>query len=207
MQTREQTTAGNPGDMNHPRAEEWMAHLYGEVSQEERSRLSAHLKTCAECRGKFSQWRATVGSLDEWKLPALRPARTAPRVLKWGVAAALVLGVGLGWGGGRLFSANAKTVAELRREMRAEFQGQLDRQREQLIVDVARVVDERSLTNNRATLAALREMEAAHWAAYDTLTGKLETMAVLTESSLRAEQQQIVTLATYTEPNSTTQVH
>src|SRR3954470_14026326 len=105
MQTRKQRTSGNSGDMNHPAQAEWMAQLYGELSQADDARLSAHLAQCAECQAKVSQWRAAMSSLDAWKLPAVRPARPAKPILKWAVAAALVFGVGIGLVAGYLASA------------------------------------------------------------------------------------------------------
>ena len=44
MQTREQRTSGNSGDMNHPSQAEWMARLYGELSGADDARLSADIK-------------------------------------------------------------------------------------------------------------------------------------------------------------------
>ncbi len=195
MQTREQTNSGSPGDLNHPPREEWMAHLYNELSHPDHERLSAHLKRCPECRVRVGEWRATMASLDKWKLPAVRPARAAQPLLKWAVAAALVFGLGLGLGSGYLLSANARNLAATRREMQTQFQVQLDQQRKQLIAEMTRVVDERSFKDSRVTLAALREMNAAHRADYDALHKELETMAVLTESGLRETHQQIVSLA------------
>jgi uncharacterized membrane-anchored protein YhcB (DUF1043 family) len=207
MQTREQRTSGNPGDMNHPSQAEWMAQLYGELSGAEDARLSAHLAQCGECQAKVSQWRAAMSSLDEWKLPAVRPARPAKAVLKWAVAAALVFGVGIGLAAGYLASENSRNLAALRREMQAEFQVQLAKQREQLLTEVTRVVDERRAQDSGVTLAALRELSAAHRADYNSLHKEMETMAVLTENGLQQAEQQIVNLASNSETDKSNQVH
>jgi hypothetical protein len=207
MQTREQRTSGNSGDMNHPAQAEWMAQLYGELSRADGARMSAHLAQCAECQAKVGQWRAAMTSLDEWKLPAVRPARSAKPMLKWAIAAALVFGVGIGLAAGYLVSANSRSLATLRREMRAEFQGQLDKQREQLMTEVTRVVDERRAQDSGVTVAALRELNAAHRADYNSLHKEMETMAVLTENGLQQAEQQIVSLASNSESDKSNLIH
>ena len=187
MQTTEQTKSGSPGDMNHPSREEWMAHLYNELPREDQAKLSAHLKQCPECRARVSAWRAAKTSLDEWKLPALRPASSVQPLLKWAIAAALVLGLGLGLSAGYLLSANARDLAATRRELQAQFKTQLDDQREQLIAEMAK--------ESSVTLAAFRAVNAAHLSEVDSLHKELETMAVLTETGLQENHDQIASLA------------
>ncbi len=86
--------------MNHPKREEWAPYLYGEATSEARPRLAKHLQECPECASEIAGWRQSINKLDRWKLPRMR-ARSVqgpPPLLKWGVAAALVLGAGVGLG-------------------------------------------------------------------------------------------------------------
>ena len=187
MQTTDQTKSGTPGDMNHPTREEWMALLYDELPRAEQAKLSAHLKQCSECRGRVAAWRATKTSLDEWKLPAVRSARAVQPLVKWAIAAALVLGLGLGLSAGYLLSGNVQEMAKARRDLQSQFQAQLDNQREQLVAEMAK--------ESQVTLAAFRAVNAAHLAEVDSLHKELETMAVLTETGLKQNHDQIVSLA------------
>jgi anti-sigma factor RsiW len=186
MQTTEQTKSGAPGDMSHPSREEWMAHVYDELSRPEQAKLAAHLKQCPECRARVASWRNTKSSLDQWQLPAIRPASTAQPWLKWAVAAGLVFGLGLGLSAGCLLSMNARELAATRRDMQAQFQAQLDNQREQLIAEMAK--------QSGATLAAFKAVNAAHFSEVNSLHKELETVAVLTETGLKENHDQIASL-------------
>jgi anti-sigma factor RsiW len=86
--------------MNHPKHEEWVPYLAGEASPEMRQRLSGHLQSCPECAAEIAGWQRSIGSLGRWKLPLLRSSRHnwLEPVSKWGLAAALVLGMGIGIG-------------------------------------------------------------------------------------------------------------
>ncbi len=86
--------------MNHPKREEWAPYLFGEATPEARHRLEDHLQDCPECAAEIAGWRQSLDKLDRWKLPRIRARSTqSPSpLLKWGVAAALVLGGGVGLG-------------------------------------------------------------------------------------------------------------
>jgi len=87
-----------PAGQHSPR-EDWMEYLYDETSEENRSRLSEHLKTCAECREKMAGWSQVGRSLDTWRLPQARGAGFWPQPLfKWGLAALLAAGFAF-WAG------------------------------------------------------------------------------------------------------------
>ncbi|MDB6124256.1 MAG: putative transrane anti-sigma factor [Pedosphaera sp.] len=190
--------------MKHPSQEEWMGYVYGEISSTDKANLSAHLKQCAECAGRVTQWQGTMSSLNEWKVSGPISARVIRPAVKWAIAAALVFGVGLGFGTAYLSASSGRTTAalrqEIRQELQAEFKTQLSEQRTQLLAEVSRVIDDKRAEDKQATLAALRQVTATHRADYNSLHKELETMAVMTDSSLRQAQQEIVSLVNYSQP-------
>ena len=82
--------------------------LQHELSPDRKAALDRHLVTCGACSLRFRDWRSSLGSLDQWQLPAPLPGRAAPETtlagaggsraayrawlpaLKWAAAAALV---------------------------------------------------------------------------------------------------------------------
>src|SRR6267154_4040961 len=86
--------------MNHPKREEWVPYLFGEATPEARHELAEHLQNCPDCTAQIAGWRQSLNKLDRWKLPRMRTrsAQRAPAFMKWGVAAALLLGAGVGLG-------------------------------------------------------------------------------------------------------------
>src|SRR6266571_4326808 len=122
--------------MNHPKREEWTPYLFGEATPEARHKLAEHLQNCPDCVAEIAGWRRSLNTLDLWKLPR-RPARSthgATALLKWGVAAALALGAGVGlgrWSAPAVDSnalqtrieASVKSLAlELQRQFNADLQ-------------------------------------------------------------------------------------
>ncbi|PYM13019.1 MAG: hypothetical protein DME18_10005 [Verrucomicrobia bacterium] len=134
--------------MNHPKREEWAPYLFGEARPEARRELAEHLQNCPECAAEIAGWQRSLRKLDRWKLPDAR-ARSSPwagPVLKWGIAAALLLGAGFGFG--RLSapanavlktaraeieaSVKSSVVRELRPQFAAEVQNALVAARSQM---------------------------------------------------------------------------
>jgi hypothetical protein len=191
-------TAGKPGDMKHPAREEWMEFLYGEVAPARRAGLAAHLQECPACAQQVAQWRTTMASLNEYEIAACPPRCNRQPVLKWAIAAALMIGIGLGFGASFLLAAGAKS--SVRQELAAEMKTQIARERGELLAQVMKVVDEKRAEDARATLTALDQLNTAHRADYNSLHADLETVAVTTQKSLQQAQRQIVTLANYTQP-------
>src|SRR2546426_9295305 len=106
--------------MKHPTREAWMAYLYGELAPEAQADLAAHLHVCPECTQAVGAWQVTMSDLQAWRLP-LSTRRLAPwrvsewlagPLLKWSIAAMLVLG--FGFGVGRLSSTASAEAAKLR---------------------------------------------------------------------------------------------
>ena len=99
--------------MTHPNREEWMAYLYQEAAPQTQADLTAHLHVCPECKTALDGWRGTMNALQAWKLPAPATRRLAHRpAIKWGIAAALM--IGLGFGLGQLASPKSPNMDQLR---------------------------------------------------------------------------------------------
>jgi len=177
--------------MKHPAREEWIAYLYDETAPAEKTALDAHAQSCPECRAHLESLQQTRAVLDEWQLPLARRRSFAGRSLaRWAAAAAIVLCVGFAIG--RSTASNSREVAALRVEMK-----QLAAQSKvEAGVETVRLVSEL----NESWKAQLQAAQLQHDADYASLRKELETVAVLTEASLRQAQQQLLTLAEYTQP-------
>ena len=83
--------------MNHPTHEEWAEYLYGETDDEQREKLTVHLRNCAECRSLVDGWRETMYALHQWESesPPKRKRRLGwGTALRWAAAACMALAVG-----------------------------------------------------------------------------------------------------------------
>ena len=182
----------NANQTNHPTREEILAKLYDELPPERHSEVAAHLGQCAECHKLATEWCDTMEQLNSWKLPApepqpefeSEPVDFAPYI-KWALAACLV--IGLGFLGGRL-SAPAPDAAALSAALTPELQ------------KISAAMDARLAEDRRAVTEILQTMQTQRTEDYASLRRALETLAVNTEDELQTAQQQIVQLASFTEP-------
>ncbi len=206
MQTNSETTPGNTGDhMKHPSREEWMEWIYEETPRTEQARLAVHLKDCAECLSHVAQWQGAMRTLDHWKMEPVRSRTgTTQRIIKWGIAAALILTAG--FGAGRLVSPASADPMALRASLKKEILAELQQQQEKQLADFKAAADQRREADNKVIFTAIAKVEADRVADYAALHKDLETVAVLTERGFNQAQEQLVTLANYTQPggNSTT---
>jgi hypothetical protein len=182
--------------MNHPKHEEWVPYLFGETSWTSNRELNAHLRSCPECREEIEGWKSSLGRLNAWKLP---PVRTAGEMfqpmLKWGVAAALVLGLGIGMG--RLTVPKADAAA-----VRAAIEPVMRQEVARLMRDeLAKAASQRA-EDNEAIYAAMDKLDAQRIADLLSLKKELDTVAVNTDAGLRHTEQELVQLAGYTQPAS-----
>ena len=183
-----------------------MEWLYGELSREEQARLATHLNECAECRAGVEQWQGAMKTLDEWKTAPLRSRTVAPqRIVKWGIAAALMLAAG--FGAGRFVSPAAADPAALRASLKKEILAELKQQQQQQLTEFKTAADERRVADNKVIFTAIAKVEADRVADSASLHKDLETVAVLTERGFNQAQQQIVTLANYKQPDGNTTAH
>jgi hypothetical protein len=213
--------------MKHPNEQEWMSYLYGESNAPERAELTKHLNHCADCAAMVSEWQATRKSLDGWRLDLRENNLRASRqrilriqpALTWAAAAAIVLAVGFGLG--RMASA-ASGVEKARAELRQEFaqlrsqQAELLRaalnqasadtlaasgeQTRVLLADYAAALELKLGNDQDAIYAALDKLDTQRLADYVALKKDLDTVAVLTDASLRRTQQELIQLADATQP-------
>jgi hypothetical protein len=202
MQTTNKTGQGDGGDMKHPQHEEWMAFLYGEITGEEKVGLAAHLGGCADCRKEVAAWQGAMNALGEWKIATSRETSGIPRAaLRWGIAAALMLGMGFGLG--RLVSSGsaertamrAAIQSEVRAELAAEFKPEQDRR----LAEIKRAIEQVRAEDHRLLLTAMNKVEADRHADFAFLRRELETVALLTQDSFQRAQRQIVTLAGFSQ--------
>jgi len=122
--------------MNHPTQNEWLNYLDGEASPKDVGRLREHLEQCPMCATEIAGWKRSAQKLRQLPFPAARqiePHRRgemlrASSFIKWGLAAAIVLSAGFGFGrqsvlrGDSLRQSVATQVREdLRRELRADL--------------------------------------------------------------------------------------
>ncbi len=131
--------------MNHPTQNEWLLYLDGEASPEELNRLLKHLEQCPMCAVEVAGWKRSAQKLQGLPFPAPGQVRAdrrrgAPRIfslVKWGLAAAIVLFVGFAFGrlsalrtGSLERSVAAQVQEHLRRELEADLLAAVDPERE-----------------------------------------------------------------------------
>ncbi|MGC3959496.1 MAG: hypothetical protein QM813_16580 [Verrucomicrobiota bacterium] len=204
MQSQE-SSSRSATTLNHPNQEEWTAYLYDEVTAERKEELFQHLANCSPCGRQLNEWRASIKALDDWKVTALcrKPVAWPPAVLlRWAVAAALVLCVGFAVG--RISSQHGREVAELKATVAqlmeynnktpvtildASVRAELIR----LLTDYSKLNEERRTEDRRVVGLALREMELR----LGKLRTELETVALNTETGFQQTKEGLTTLASY----------
>jgi anti-sigma factor RsiW len=102
--------------MNHPDDDALLRFLLETDEEEERGRLENHLDECPACRGKLAKLRREtemLGSFDP-DLPPLQVSMPKVRGRMWRrvspLAAALVVGIALGYGVSRIAVTPERTI-------------------------------------------------------------------------------------------------
>jgi Putative zinc-finger len=203
--------------MNHPKREEWVPYLFGEATSEARAQLSAHLRSCAECRHEIEAWQGIVKRLDQWKLAsAAQPARRFAPAINWAAAAALVML--LAFGAGRVTARpdvekvraaiEPRMRNELKQELTALIQSQnarnaadilaaANQQTEQTLASLTKAIDDSRTEDARAFYAELKRLESQTFTQLMALKKDLDTVAVNTDASLQDTARTIVQLADF----------
>ena len=162
--------------MTHPNREEWMAYLYQEADPQTQADLTAHLHVCPECKAALDGWRGTMSALQAWKLPAPATRRLAQRpVIKWAIAAVLILG--LGFGLGQLASPKSPNMDQLRAALVPAVRQEL---RQELNADVLAAFNESRAGLTNEFRQQLRE-RLDQWAADTTAAANVEARQLMAQ--------------------------
>jgi anti-sigma factor RsiW len=216
--------------MKHPDREQLIPYLFGEASREDRTQLAKHLKECPECAQEIAAWRGSLRKMDRWTLPKAKPGNNILLfpVVKWALAAGLVLGFGFLIG--RVSMPTPVNAAELRAQieesMRASFQEQMERSLQQIQTGTFNAVAEAEARlakaatgqnkqlwqafldvlataraeDKQAVQVALQQFQEQHSTEYVSLRKDLETLASMTDDEFRQARMKIVQLAANSGP-------
>jgi hypothetical protein len=168
---------------NHLTDEERLAHIEGRASKS----TAQHLDHCAECAAEIEAWRRSIQRLEHVEWPAPMPRRaTAPRpLLKWALAASMVLCVGFGLG--RFTGPNAAEItADIARDLETKLALALNQK-------------QTAPTDLKPILAALAELRQQQSANYVSLRKDLETLAATADARLQLTTRRLTELASNAE--------
>src|SRR6476661_3601579 len=168
--------------MKHPEREEWIPWICEEADGPSRERLDRHLAECPECAREVAAWRRTLGKLDSWKPSKPVTARSREPLLKWALAALLVLG--LGFGLGRVTARDRVEQAALRQSIELAVRASVQ-------TDLAKALQEtRDEQSNALARTELRLAQATQTQSERLWQNVLDTLA-----SARAEDAQAIRAA------------
>jgi len=217
--------------MNHPTQNEWLKYLDGEASPKEVKHLLEHLEQCPMCATELAGWKRSVQKLQRMPFPAPGEVRPGQRrdmtpvftLVKWGLAAAIVLCAGFAFG--RLSAMHSvsleRTVAarvqdDFRRELRADLLAALDPEQEvkdefqkqlrfevqnaqtksnaRLYRDFTQVVLQQRQEDQQRVLALVTDVREQQITDCLALRRDLETAVSMADSDLRQNRRQITQL-------------
>src|SRR5688572_28236250 len=199
--------------MNHPTQEQWMEYLYDEIPSPQTKELETHLKSCSPCREKRAELEGTAQSLDRWRVEVAPKhefaARWQPGV-KWAAAAAILVTTAFATGRmsrpevdlQALQTKLAQPIEEsVERQIALRLQSELQTLQEQIaaskqqLEQFARTVATVREEDQREVFALLKQLETRQSVEYRKLRENLETVALLTDQSLKDAQRKLVQLA------------
>jgi hypothetical protein len=212
--------------MKHPDREEWVPFVFGEVDPDTRKRLACHLEGCPDCAREIAGWRQSLRKLDRWPLPKLQAETKIvpfPPIVRWALAASLVLGLGLFVG--RSTSPAPVNAAELRSQveasvrvsLRADVQDALRQaeaqtakalsvtearlanasaeQKQQIWRGFLEVLDRARLDDRQSVQALFRQVQERNEAELVALRKDLETLASTADEQIRQARLKLIQLA------------
>jgi hypothetical protein len=207
--------------MNHPSNEEWGMFLFGEAPPELNRRLKTHLSECQQCADEVRAMQDTIAQLDAWKLDA--PPRQMPchePVLKFAMAALIILGVGIGVG--RLTSpapldgeaVKASVLADVSATLdraTAEYNGLLAAAESRMAAqtqvalqalgsELLESVSDGRAQDQRAVQAVIDQLKQQRDADYVSLRRDLETVAAAADQQLQQARLKLFELAVNSAP-------
>jgi hypothetical protein len=198
--------------MNHPKQEEWLPYLDGEAAPETARRLAEHLKHCPECAAEIAGWQRSIQKLQQldWPHPLRTGASWIWPTLKWGIAAAIVVGVGFTLGRASAPDAGkikAETIAQVRAELRQEMQSDLlaalaadpqsakDSFQRQLAQQMQHVSARERDEDRRAMAGILNQLQQKETTDYLSLRKDLENLASTADDRLQQTRRQLNQIA------------
>ena len=214
--------------MSHPTNEEWGLYLFNEAPPELHRKLKSHLNQCPSCAAEVRAMQQTITRLDEWKV-APTPRRTIPLqppVLRWAIAALIVMGIGIGFG--RLIAPQPVNAEQLRSEIKASLLADLQNALDQVssdcnaLVAAAEVrwadqthvslqtlgrelmdtVNAGRVQDQRAIQAVLEQLKQQREADYVSLRRDLETVASAADQQLQQARLTLFELAANSTPGN-----
>ena len=111
--------------MAHPKQEEWMEYLYGEVDPQRQELLSVHVHSCPDCRQQVSEWRSAMKGLDSWVWTngGTQRRRLFLGPVRWAAAVLIILSAGIVFG---RFTANQPNVEQLQEQLQMSLTSYLE---------------------------------------------------------------------------------
>lgn len=166
----------------HLTNEERLAYIEGRAT----TSTTQHLDNCVECAAEIESWRRSIQRLEDLEWPARLPRRsTSPAsLLKWAIAASVVLCIGFGMGrftGPNETEIQTRVKAEVTRDIETKLATL--RQMQSGPTDLAPIL---------AALAELRDQQSAN---YLSLRKDLETLASNADARLQLASRRILDLA------------
>ena len=180
--------------MKHPDDEQWVSWIFGEAGNHESQELAAHRRLCPECDRRIQSWERTLRTLDSEQFPARRRSWYAAPAARWAAAAA-VLFVGLLTGWTSRSVSSAAESAQLRRELQAGWDQQLEALRSELRAEMAGQIQRARISDLVEFLAALNDLQEVYSIQISALREDLEVMAFNTHATLEVAEQKLVQLS------------
>jgi anti-sigma factor RsiW len=137
--------------MNHPDPEDWALYVSNETAPGQTREFAAHLRECSSCAAEVAALQRSARRLAHWQFPKANRSHQhafAPMV-KWGIAAGLVLGVGFALG--RFSTPPAHDLAKMRVAIEESLEASLSEDLHKAL-DEAHAQSEEALSATEARL-------------------------------------------------------
>ena len=212
--------------MSHPTNEEWALYLFNEAGPELNRKLKSHLNECPLCAAEVQAMQQTVTKLDAWQVAPAHPrTRSLEPMLRFAMAALVVLGIGVGLG--RLFSPPSINAEQLRAELKASLLAEMQNVASQAAADcnamvaaaevrwadqteislrtlgreLMESVNDSRARDQRAIQTVIEQLKQQRDADYVSLRRDLETVASSADQQLQQARLKLFEIAANSTPN------